>query len=475
MSQNRNLPATQQRTGQGLQRREPVQLTRLGTNQQTRELVTFDPQEAVSWIDEASTIGHIVTPSMTPIFPHGHGVAVSVVRITDFDSQGTQLYPIKGAKNLGLHKNVLDEIGRGYGIDWPREWTKREPFTLPGALTEDPRDKDPHCIKVTVCGRFKRFDGNWFTLPALTKEIDLRDGSDEVKEIYQTQYDKEVGALPPNATSEAKARAEAIARRKAEKEVAQLRKFIRAHAQTKARLQVIGTLVRRSYTREELEKPFFIFSSVWTGRSLNPDIDMMLAQGTLKMEMESRALLYGGTPAADPKALPSVSEQPYQEDAEMLAYEQALKENTPPPCNIHVDGFGWSPASEPLTTTTAASPDGPRQCTPDECFGKGSIHVKACYQEVVPAGAATSPTPTAAAAPAPRAETAWIITDGPMVGIAVSDPKVSNDALSSLVDFYSDAINQGEGLSEDSIGRLQRKLNHVVAELERRGAFGAAK
>ncbi len=440
MSQQRNNPqqqslATRGQQQQGLSRQVSGTLTRLTDHQETSLLVTHDAEQAIMWIEEASTRGHIVTPSMSPVFPHGRGVAVSVVRITDFSPQGTQLYPIPGSSNLGLHKNVLDEIGRGFSVDWPPEWTFREPFTLPGQQ-EDPRDKDPYCIKITVCGRFKKFDGTWSTLPALTKEIDLREGSAEIEQIRTRQAQKE----PNNPV---------LAKSKADAEIAQLRKFIRAHAQTKARLQVIGTLVRRSYSKEELTKPFYVFSSVWTGRSNDPEIDRMLAQGALDMEKDSRALLYGGSVAA-PKELPPVSDAPYNADAELVAYEEALaKSGSADPETL---------SAEPAQTTQQP------QCSPDVCHGKGAAHVKACYE--------TAPSPVVASQPttAPPADS-WIITDGAMEGVAISDPQVTPAHLSSLLDLYTTNLESGGDLSEADVERLKTKRRHVEAELTRRGVM----
>lgn len=446
----RNLPAPQQQrpnTAMTTSRVVSGTLTRLD-NRETRTLTTWNPEEAVAWIEEAAEKGIVVTPSMMPVFPHGRGMAVSIVRITDFDAQGTQLYPIPGSNKLGLHKNVLDEIGRGFAIDWPPDWTFREPFTLPGAQSEDPRDKDPYCIKITVCGRYKRFDGTWATLPALTKEIDLREGSAEVEQIRTRQ----AASNQNNPT---------LAKSKADAEIGQLRKFIRAHAQTKARLQVIRTLVRSSYTLDELRKgPFYVFSSVWTGRSDNADIDFMLAQGALDMEKEGRAMLYAGTAVPAPKALPEVSERPYTDDAEMVAYNEAMKGQTA--------AEGTTPPADPVASTAAAAPsDEPKQCTPDQCFGRlSSAHVKACFAPL-PEQLMTSTAQTSAPPPAAP----WIITDGGCTGLAVTDEKVTPEMLSSLLDFYIDRLEGNAELGEAEIKRLKAKRDHVETELQRRGVI----
>lgn len=465
MSQNRNqnLVTTQRAPNQGLQQARPMtgKLTRLEDHRETDQLSTINPEQAALWLEEAHTKGHVVSPaSSMPIFPHGRGVQVSIVRVTDFNPQGTQLYPIPGSGNLGLHKNVLDDIGRGYGIDWPKEWSVDVPFSRPGQ-PPDPRDADPWVVQWQVCGRIRKFDGGWMTLPAMTKEVDLREGSAEVEQIRTRQQDK---ALKDNSGyMQGWTREQRIEEgvRRANAELAQVRKFIKSHAQTKARLMVIGTLVRRSYSKEELQFPFYVFQGIWVGRSENPEIDKMFAEGAMKMEQEARGMLFGQTTEPVPQ-LPPVSDQPYQEDADMIAYEEAMRQAT----------TGTPPPIDPPATATAVSPDAPRQCTPDECFGKGSAHVKACYQQMPnsapPATAVPSPQTES---DAPQVDPPWIIADGKLTGIPINDPRVTDSDLGSLIDLYTSWLERDD-LAEDAVGRIKRKLGHVQAEVSRRGLVG---
>lgn len=423
MSQQRQQGmTTRSQPVQGLTRQVAGKLTRLDGSE-TTVLSTYSVEQAALWLDEAAGRGHIVSPSMSvQVFPHGRGLSVSVVQVTDFNPQGTQLYPIPGSANLGLHKNVLDDIGRGYGIDWPREWSQDVPFTRQGALQPDPRDEDPWVVQWMVCGRVRKLDGGWTTLPAMTKEIDLREGSSEVEQIRNRQADKE-----PNNPG--------LAKKKADAEIAQLRKFIKSHAQTKARLMVIGTLVRRSYSKEELQKPFYVFQSIWVGRSDNPEIDKMFAQGAMEMEMSARGMLYGGAVEPPPQLAP-VSDQPYQEDAEMVEY------------NKMVAGSG-------METVEQA---GPKQCTPDECFGMGSIHVKACYSAGKPADEV-------------KAEQASVFMVPKYIGgyrdrppTPITDPSVD---ISSVLDFYIALLEQPD-IPELLAQQYMAEQKLVEAEIERR-------
>lgn len=444
MSQNRsNSP---QQGQQGLQRQPQGgavsrmvsgTLTRLSDNEETRQLSTYNADEGALWLEEAATKGHVVAPSMSiQMFPHGRGLAVSIVRVTDFNSQGTELYPIQGSSNLGLHKNVLDNIGRGYAIDWPREWSVDLPFTKPGALQPDPRDEDPWVVQWQVCGRVRKLDGGWTTLPAMVKEVDLREGSAEIEQIRVRQADKAVSDLPPNATQAAIDQRLAFGKKKADAEIAQIRKFIKSHAQTKARLMVIGTLVRRSYSKEELQKPFYVFSSIWVGRSDNPEIDKMFAQGAMEMEMSARGVLYGG---AEPAQLPAVSDQPYQEDAEMVAYNRAMAEGE----------AGAATETGPTEVST-------KQCAPGKCLGMepGAVHVPQCF-----------------GAPAPEPEP-WVIPQGrgPAAGLKVNDPQISAPLFESMRTFYQLQIEDAETPDLTRQGLLEEQ-KFLEAEIKRRGLF----
>lgn len=344
---------------QSLQRQQQGAITRPVSGTLTRlpdqgGISTADFNQANAWLNEAASVGHVVAPAMSiPVQPEGYGVAVTRLQVKDLNTQGNDLYPIKGGNKLGLHKGFLDDIGRAYGCDWPPAWTFPEPYP-----TGDPRNFDPHCIKITVAGRYKDYDGSWKTLPPLTKEIDLRDGGDEVLAILQLQEDKALYNLGSNASAEAVARAKAEGRKKAVAEIAHARKFIRAYAQTKARLQVIGTLVRRSYTLDELKKPFFIFKTIFTGRSDNPEIAKIYAQRIADREFGASSLLYGAS-ASEPRALPPVSDEPYPEPEDAGVVAEVTTEDRQPAEDVE------------------------RFCTADVCYGDETDgHMKACKGKV---------------------------------------------------------------------------------------------
>lgn len=355
MSQNRSQQqplATQgaQPKEQGLARVVSGTLTRLPNK---GSISTADPNQASQWIDDAyQQTGLVAAPfgNSVPLMPPGYAVSVTPVQVTDFNDgfDGTQIYPIKGSRTKkGLLKTVMDDLATGMGFDWPPQWTWVEKFG-------DERDQDRLCQKITVCGRYKDVDGSWKTAAPQTKEIDLREGSDEVNEIRARQLTKALSDLPPNATPDARAERERLGKRNADAELAGPRKFIRSYAQTKARLMVIGTKVRRSYTIEELKKgPIYCFRVVQTWRSDNPETQARFDQAIINREMGSSAMLFGAAPAA--RELPPVSDQPYPEDAGVVG-EAKLEQ-------------GQEQSSEP------------QYCTPEVCHMDNSDgHIRACRE-----------------------------------------------------------------------------------------------
>lgn len=293
---------------------------------------TRDPQIAQLWLEAAKREGHLVAPGQSiSIMPEGAGVVCSRIQITDMSKDSPEIYEVFGSGKFGLHKGVLDEIGRSFGIDWPAELTKEEPFN-----ESDERFNHPFCKKVTVQGRYRGFDGGYKYLMPHTKEIDLRDDAPDVLSIYHQQEKKALKDLPQNASADERRRALTFAERKAATEVVQLRKFIRAHAQTKARLQCIGSLMRRSYTKAELAKPFFVFQYIFTWKSDNPEIQMYYAKRLADQALGVTTSLYAAPQqlagAVDPNAVrPGTIEAEPEQPAWEIPFGEAkgLKINDP--------------------------------------------------------------------------------------------------------------------------------------------------
>jgi hypothetical protein len=407
-------------------------------------ITTNSAQEASQWIAAAMEQPGpgVLTPfNHVPDLAPGFGIAYSEVPVRDFATQGNDVYPIAGASGrVGLHKNIWDAIGRGYGIDWPPTWTFQESFG-------DERDHDPRCCKVTVAGRYRDADGSWKSLPALTKEIDLREGSPEVLKIRADQEYKEIKDLPPDATEEARNKRLAIAQRKADAEINQLRKFIRAHAQTKARLQVIRTLARSSYTVPELQAgPFRIFRVIKNFRvpADRPDLQAKMDDLALRALMpQAEAALFGAVVST--RQLPPVSDEespPPQEDAGVIAEIQKAHEQ------IDAEESGSQPS---------------RTCTPDQCHGKQSTaHVKACFKLIVESKAG----PPASNWAVPKYNAFKAFT-GKQIG------EVGDESLFAMRDHYLGRLDVNSDayadLTDEVKDRLLSEWKEVQREMSRRG------
>jgi hypothetical protein len=435
---------------QGLQTTRPAQgeltkavpmsgkLTRLP---ERGSISTSDPNQATRWIEDAFEFGIPVVPfgNSVPLMGPGYGVMVTPVYITDFDKFGTQVYPIQGSPKMGIHKGPMDDIATGCGFDWPVPWTFVEPFP-----EGDERNRDPRCIKITVAGRYKDVDGSWKTLPPQTKEIDLREGSAEVHQIRTRHLDKQLSDLPPNATEAAIAQRTALANKKADAELDQNRKFIRSYAQTKARLMVIGTRMRRAYSVEELKKgPFYCFKIIQTWRSENPATQARFDQAIIDRELGASNMLYGTPVGAAPRELPPVSNEPYPDQPEQVDAGVVAEATAEPEV-----------VQEPEATT----------CSPGRCIGLRSLtHLEGCFPQQE-----KSATPQTT-----KDDNTWVIPGkGPARGLKITDPKVTPDTLLSLLKEYGDALNpQGDlydKLADEGKDFYSSALREVQKELDRR-------
>lgn len=454
MSQNRGsqpqqqgLQTTRPQTGGGaVEKATPMtgKLTRLPTR---GSISTTDPNQASQWIEEAyETSGLVLAPfgNSVPLMPPGYGISVTPVAVTDFDDgfDGTEIYPIKGSQTKkGLLKGVLDSCATGMGFDWPPQWTWPEKFG-------DERDNDRLCQKITVCGRYKDVDGSWKTLPPQTKEIDLREGSSEVEEVRARHLAKQLYGLPRDATPQARAERERIAKQKADNELAQTRKFIRSHAQTKARLMVIGTRMRRSYTLQELKKgPFYCFRVIQTWRSEDPETQKQFNQAIIERELGASNMLFGEQAGAAPetRALPPVSNEAYPEPEDAGVVAEATV--------------------EPETTQEPEV----KQCNPTCCYGAdpAAQHVNACYGSTE-AKPETKPTQTAPDAPA-----GWKITRGSARGLEVNDRRVTPETLKELRTHYLIELDPNgpdfSSMNPERLDLLSGELREIVSEMRKRG------
>ena len=129
---------------------------------------------------------------------------------------------------------------------------------------------DPHYCMYRAVGRVLNTDGRIKTIMG-EKEVDLREGSDQLFKIYQKKKE-----------------------RMTEEQIYSLRYHILAHAETKAKLRALREHFGiRSYTRQEALKPFVLVVLVPQLDMSNPEVAKMVAANALGIVDQ----VYGGPKA----------------------------------------------------------------------------------------------------------------------------------------------------------------------------------
>lgn len=232
---------------------------------------------------KASQSMFLVSPAtVCGALPEGCEVAISVVHVdpsTEKTGPG-DVYPVGGGK-LGLSGNTLKRIGAAAGIDWD--------VSLSGRLDNG---SDPHYCHFRAVGYVRNFDGSIRTLSGEV-EIDARDGSPQIDEIRKKAAGRE------NSDG-------------GDSQILELRKFLLRHAESKAKNRAIADMgIKRSYTAEELHKPFAVARLMATGRTNDPELRKEFARMNFDKMTSGRAALYG--PAAETPRLsaPAAHTQPF--------------------------------------------------------------------------------------------------------------------------------------------------------------------
>jgi hypothetical protein len=204
---------------------------------------------------------HLVAPATScGSLPLGCEVALSGFMIDTEDKHG-EIYAVGGGK-FGLSRVALDKIGTALGISWDPKLSGRQ---------DD--GSDPNYCAWTAVGHYRHFDGSVQTVIG-SKEMDLRKGSPQLQAL-------QAKIREPGKTADGQIR--------------EMRLHIVAHAESKARLRAIANMgVKRSYTMEELKKPFVIAKLMFTGRTDNPELQKVFANKIADSFLGGRAAAYGG-------------------------------------------------------------------------------------------------------------------------------------------------------------------------------------
>lgn len=236
-----------------------------------------DPRKATAALEEASKHYHLVTPAPAcGSLPEGCEVLLSMVRI---DPNDPHLYAVgdKVAPDKAHLTSILNAAAGSI------EYTRRLD-----------NGSHPHYCRCEVGIMYRHFDGSIVRRSA-TAEMDVRapDGPRYVEIIEKAK----------NATKWENGR-KVPAPRDPAKQLLELRKFLLPQTESRALNRAIAAMgIRRSYTREELQKPFVVAGLMFTGRSDDPEARKQFRQAIADSFLGRSAMLYGNQSTAPAQQL----------------------------------------------------------------------------------------------------------------------------------------------------------------------------
>lgn len=269
--------------------------------------------KATKALKDAAQQFHLISPAtMVGSIPEGCSVALAVVHISPDDPH---LYKV--GDKLALDKTHLASIGNAAGASM-----------VSSRRTDD--GSDPHYCAWTVRVRYRQFDGTWLVKQG-SVEMDVREpyGAEYVDAVRKAEQ-----AKPPRVPA---------------KQIGELRRFITRHAESKALNRAYAALgIRRSYTRDELERPFCVARVTFTGHSDDPEARRQFRAGIMQSFLGSTDAAFGALPESAPPETPHPPPpQNYRGDPDTLDTEG---EEFPPE--------DWAPEQaqqQPATTQPAAA------------------------------------------------------------------------------------------------------------------------
>lgn len=196
--------------------------------------------------------------------------------------------PVTGKRGLAI--SVLSRIAAAMRTSWDMDRSRRQDDGL-----------DPHYCHYIAEGYYRSFDGQLVRIGA-DKEMDLREGSPQVKAIVEQCVRKIRANLPRGSQAPPDAVIERQGREKAENQIRMMRLHILGHAQSKAQLRAIRHAfgIRASYDAEELEKPFLIMLPLYTARSDDPETQRMMNEKVADAFLGATSAAYGPAQRALP-------------------------------------------------------------------------------------------------------------------------------------------------------------------------------
>lgn len=211
-----------------------------------------DPSTIKDVLDRAEQDFNLVGPVAFGSLPEGFSVVMSVVRV---DSKN-ETYDV-GFGKKGLSRGAVERIAGAAGVSTVR--------VVPLASA-------PNYAAFSVTVGRQDLDGSVRT-STKSRVMDLREHSGQVAAMREAARMKN---------------------KDADGQIREQRLHIGAHAETKAWLRAVRTLLSlRTYTEEELAKPFAVPKLQFTGRTSDPELRMLFAHGMMATALGGMAQIYG--------------------------------------------------------------------------------------------------------------------------------------------------------------------------------------
>jgi hypothetical protein len=266
-----------------------------------------DDKQINSRLDWAAKHCLLVSPATTCHIPAGCSVALSIVKI----DPNTETHDV-GFGKRSLLRTALLKLANAAGIAWDVRASGR---VDPGT--------DPHYVHWHSEGAWRSLDGTVLPVTGDT-QVDLRDGSQQVRKILESSKDAGKAQVQLRDT-----RAKAL-----------------EHAQSKSQCRAIrSALAIRTYTMEELaSKPFVIARLVFDGRDEDPEMERENKRAVRATMLGGTRALFGPAPTPEtarpalPAAmtvrtipeLPPVGSVPVDEDSAPYVESEPVAAAAPP-------------------------------------------------------------------------------------------------------------------------------------------------
>ncbi len=300
-----------------------------------------DANGAANALREAMGQFNLVSPATScGMLPEGTGIALSFVYV-DITKVGNkfpakEVFGLPGG-DLGLSATTLKKIASAAGIEW-------DPV-LSGRLDDG---RTPRYAAFRAVGYVKNFDGSPRTITG-EKVLDLRG-----RDAGDAADSPQLSAMRDRAGESANFDAQ----------IRDMRLFLNEHVETKAKSRAIADMgIKRSYTPEELSKPFAVARLMWTGQTKDPELKRIFAEKQFDAMHGATKALYSQQntsapvlPAQSGYSAPPIGSVPAESDDRPVTYTVASE---PAAEDYDTSPADPSKASAPAGGDAAPSPASP--------------------------------------------------------------------------------------------------------------------